>query len=304
MFTLNNPESNELPEQWPAQYIVWQRERGENGTEHLQGYCHFGALKRLAALKKICAQAHWEPRMGTHEQAKTYCTKEETRIAGPWTKGDEPQQGKRSDLDAVAALVQTGATLEQVAETHPTSFIKYFRGIQQLILIRTPKRSQETLAQVYYGPTGTGKSTRANVENPDAYWHPQGPWFDGYTGQATIIFDEFYGGISYQLLLRLLDRFPLDLPVKGGFTRCCATKVVFTSNIPPWDWYPGIRNTSALTRRLTGKVFCITHIGQDPQPVEYTVGVRVSTTHNASRLATFIPNSITPPPDYPGGDAT
>lgn len=55
-------------------------------------------------------------------------------------------------------------------------------------------------------------------------------WLDGYHGQKTIIFDEFYGWIKYDLLLRICDRYPLQLPIKGGFVQCQATTFVFTSN--------------------------------------------------------------------------
>lgn len=72
MFTINNPNSDTKPELWPdVKYVVYQKERGENGQQlHLQGYVIFTCPKRLSTLKKYCIRAHWEARMGTHEDAK------------------------------------------------------------------------------------------------------------------------------------------------------------------------------------------------------------------------------------------
>ncbi len=32
---------------------------------------------------------HVEKRQSTHSQCKAYCTKEDTRVSGPWTYGDD-----------------------------------------------------------------------------------------------------------------------------------------------------------------------------------------------------------------------
>ena len=33
--------------------------------------------------------------------------------------------------------------------------------------------------------------------------HPNAKWWDGYDGQDTILFDEFYGHIDLEVMLRL-----------------------------------------------------------------------------------------------------
>jgi len=88
MFTVNNPSKSDNPLQWPGvRFLVFQKEQGEKGTPHLQGYVQFEKPKRLSALKKVHSTAHWEARMGTHEQAVEYCTKKDTRIGSPLRKG-------------------------------------------------------------------------------------------------------------------------------------------------------------------------------------------------------------------------
>jgi len=88
MFTINNPLPADSPLSWPGvKYLVYQKEKGENGTPHLQGYVQFELQKQLVGVKKLNARAHWEKRMGTHEDAVKYCTKKETRIGSPVRKG-------------------------------------------------------------------------------------------------------------------------------------------------------------------------------------------------------------------------
>lgn len=95
VFTINNPDEHQGsdPHGWPdVDFAVYQRERGSAGTEHFQGYVGFQVPKRFNTVAGICRYAHWEPRMGTHQQAIKYCTKEDTRIPGqlPVTIGKIP----------------------------------------------------------------------------------------------------------------------------------------------------------------------------------------------------------------------
>lgn len=133
VFTLNNPESNELPENSDIKFCVWQREQGESGTEHLQGYVEFKSRHRLARCKKWLPRAHWEVRRGTAEQARDYASKEETRLAGPWTVGEftPSHQGRRTDLSRAVEILRTGG-LFKVAREEPETFVKFHRGLQAL----------------------------------------------------------------------------------------------------------------------------------------------------------------------------
>lgn len=97
IFTINKPHKHKAghqkPTSWLAKrgirYMVWQAEIGACGTEHLQGYVAFTQQLRFAEVKKLCKRAHWESRKGSHSQAKEYCTKDDTREAGPWTYGSD-----------------------------------------------------------------------------------------------------------------------------------------------------------------------------------------------------------------------
>lgn len=100
-FTVNNPVDDLDPSEWPdVRYCVWQKEVGEAGTPHFQGYVEFTKKKTITAMKRMAGleRAHFEKRMGTASQAAEYCQKEEGRLEGPWEYGQAASetQGENS----------------------------------------------------------------------------------------------------------------------------------------------------------------------------------------------------------------
>lgn len=147
--------------------------------------------------------------------------------------------------------------MRDVLEECPTVVTKYHRGLQYVSMLCADARDRNVAPEIkiYWGDSGTGKTRKAIDENPDSYilTKPNGNntvWFDGYEGQSCVILDEFYGWIQYDLLLRLLDRYPLKVQTKGGFVEMRASKFVITSNKPWKEWYPNIDDLSALERRV------------------------------------------------------
>jgi hypothetical protein len=248
MFTINNPDNDQIPLEFEAKGVVqciWQKEVGANGTPHLQGYLRMEKKCTLARMKDVHPTAHWDVRKGSHEQAEAYVTKAETRAAGPWRFGAAPAAGARNDLLAVYEDLKKGNSITQISDDHFGAFLKYSRGIEKWKLLHTAKnREWHTEVVVYWGPTGTGKSRRAMHEaGPNAYWmlqpgDGQACFFDGYEGQEHVVIDEFYGWIPYAVLLKMLDRYPLMVHTKGGATNFFPKKVWITSNKPPQEWYP------------------------------------------------------------------
>ena len=239
IFTINNPADVDLPRAWPGvRYCCWQLEEGENGTPHLQGYVVLEKRKRLGGMKKLDKTAHWEQRKGTHEQAKNYCRKEETRKDGPWELGEEPHPGRRTDLEEIGALVRSGRTARSFGVSHPSVYIKHHRGLHALALALSKPRHFKTNVTVLYGETGVGKSRWAEETYPDAYWKPpNSKWWDNYEDEETIIIDEFYGWLPYCEMLRLLDRYPCQVETKGGSVNFAPKTIIILSNKAPEDWY-------------------------------------------------------------------
>lgn len=97
-YTLNNyNESDELRlQRLECKYHVYGRERGEQGTDHLQGFVIFSTRKRFTAAKSLIGNlAHIEVARGASHQAADYCKKD-----GDYFEfGTPPSQGKRTDWD-------------------------------------------------------------------------------------------------------------------------------------------------------------------------------------------------------------
>ena len=106
VFTLNNPEETgevliaRLSLEDKIRYTVFQLERGENETPHFQGYIELNKPQRMSGMKKLIPRAHFEGRKGTRQQARDYCMKQDTRVAGPWEHGtfSAGGQGRRNDI--------------------------------------------------------------------------------------------------------------------------------------------------------------------------------------------------------------
>jgi len=266
VFTLFNPEGAvDEPIKWydeceRMKFLAYQAEIcPETGQFHYQGYLRLKSKSRLSWLKNNVHQtAHFEPRYGTHEQARDYANKEESRVEGfkPVCIGEEPQGGQRTDLEDLKADLDAGMSLKDVSDNHFHQYLRFGRMIKEYqVLHRQNARSWQTQTVVYWGEPGVGKSRRALEEGGlDAYWLPRSegtPWWDGYDGQETVVIDEFMVGmIRRDIMCRLCDRFPFLVPVKGGMVPFVAKNIIITSNYPPSDWYPRI-TLGPLLRRLT-----------------------------------------------------
>lgn len=262
VFTLNNPDDIGITFDdvlsWKCRYIVFQREVGESGTPHFQGCIFFDKSARLAALKKICKFAHWEPMRGNADQAIDYCTKEETRTAGPWEDGNRPvsRQGKRTDLETFSEAVKRGDNVNELWDNHTTVMVKYVRGANEAInhfAARNFPSKRDIEVHIYWGRTATGKTTRVYEQHPDCYSVDNYPWYCGYNGQDVLLLDDFYGNIPISVMLKMLGGFTFRVQVKGSTVLAKWTKVYITSNTDPDKWYKNVPEEvlNAFKRRIT-----------------------------------------------------
>ncbi len=228
-----------------VRYVVFQSEISESGTPHLQGYLELTVPMRIGQLKTHFGErVHHENRRGTQAQAADYAKKEDTRVVdGLAGEGGEPTNIGKDTVAVVAAALKEGSNLSEVAENYPVSFILHGAKIRSFALQQIGRRRAPPKVIIYYGVTGTGKSATADTNWPDAYWVPMplsgGWWWPFYSGEETVIIDEFANQFKYHTMLRLLDRYPFMLQEKGSSMQLCATtkRIVFTTNIHPHQWY-------------------------------------------------------------------
>ena len=274
--TINNPESNELYQHKTERYAAWQIEKGQNGTEHIQAVIHLSNAISFSAIKKVYPTAHIEV---CHDLKASiaYCKKEESRVHGPWERGEPPKQGKRNDIiDAVECLKENlgkRKPFKAVCEQYPEVAMKFHKGLHFVANQLVEDRTESPEVYVYIGSTGTGKSSFARKWLPEAWvWNPaKDKWFDGYLGQVEAIFEEYRGQLPYASMLSVLDRYTHEHQIKGGMIDFVAKRIAITSPMHPLLWYPRQAESERtdsikqLLRRITKVFYCK---GPDSVPEE------------------------------------
>lgn len=219
---------------------------------------------------KLGKTAHIEARKGSHDEARDYCRKEDTRVSGPHEYGTEPtkQQGQRNDLNLVRQRLVGGATMRDLFDDEDTfaATVRYANGIQRYYDARPQQKRNVPTVTVLWGNTGTGKTYTAMSDTrygePYKLNKPASDrlWWTGYNGEKTIVIDEYYGWIRWETLLNLLDPYPFSGEIKGGNVPILAENIYITSNMHPSNWYhklftKGKAEWATLERRLTNIIF-------------------------------------------------
>lgn len=267
VFTLFEPL---VPPPYPLSekftYLSYQWEIAPTtGKAHLQGFLQSkNKIRPSSVVKELFLLSgrhpHVEIARGSPEQARDYSRKLETRMAEttPFEIGSfRSGQGARTDLLGVAQLCEQRTPLPTIAKRHPTTWIKFHRGIESLstMLVASEAKPRSTFGMVYiWGPSGCGKTYAVRTRWPDAYWLTETPkgWMDTYVGQDTIVIDDFSGVLPLQWMLRLCQPYPFEAERKGQSpVPVTAVRVILTSNFPPESIYEADKNCAAFMSRLT-----------------------------------------------------
>lgn len=259
VFTVNNYSLEDekhlqsLVDDQKASYLVYGREVGESGTPHLQGYVEFTQRKRLSRVRNLVSdRGHFEMRRGTAAQAREYCIKD--GVVQEFGTISAPAQGKRNDLEEIRLRIKDGAREVEIADEYFSRWVVYRRSFAAYRDLLQPALHRPDLRVIcLWGPAGTGKTRIVFNTFESVFSVPDSSlrWFDGYRQEPVVLIDDFRSdviGLSGSWLLRLLDIYPLQVPVKGSFVSWNPKCIVITSNEePPWSF---VREEEPLMRRL------------------------------------------------------
>lgn len=272
LFTLNNYTEEEtesiekLIQLSSVRYLIFGKEIAPTtGTPHLQGFLYLFDAKTFAQIQAIVNNARVSFKRMTYGHTSdmiAYCKKDGQYFEA----GIPPEQGKRNDVHELMESIRSGAeqgdSFEDIIRTNPLpSFIRYSRGAREYYRIArgidTPRTSKPEVWWIY-GPGGSGKTRWATRRCRGAdYWISSGSlrWFQGYCGQKHAILDDLRPeDVSASLLLRILDRYPVQVEIKGWSVNWKPDFIYITSCEAPEDFWAGYRyrqgDVSQLLRRI------------------------------------------------------
>jgi hypothetical protein len=235
----------------------------ETQHKHFQIYVEAPNALRFSTIKKHVPDAHIEPRKGTQKQAFDYCSKEDTRLEGPYFHGiddstiSQNNGGSRTDLKELAELITNGTSVDELLldpdySASLSRCMNWARSLEHVVFTQNMKiyKTQDRQITVHYiwGEPGIGKTY--SIKTQDDVFEPsyEGKW-DGYSGQDSVLFDEFSGQIPLYQMNRYLEGYrDTRLPARYHDYFACYHHVFIVSNWPPEHFYEG---TSSWLRRLT-----------------------------------------------------
>lgn len=264
IFTWNNPEwdVDKLAEKFGmTDYIIIGEEVGNSGTFHYQGYVEFKNARTIHGLKsRIHRGIHWEPRMGTPTQAAGYIKNNPDKpnpIFKEW--GVLPGvSGARNDIKSMVEMINEGYSDADILLQHGDKALRIMGCLQKArAAMNTKYRDWEMRVDIKWGPKGSGKTSSVYEEfgYEQVYAKMPGKWWDGYKGETVVLIDDFdpldMEDMSFAYYLKLLDRYPLRIEMKGGSCQFVSRVIVITSNFNPEEWFMGRANRDAFFRRVT-----------------------------------------------------
>lgn len=238
--TINNytEAEHETALDFPSKYSVVSKEVGDEGTPHIHGYYELERPMRFSTIKKRFPRANIGPRTGTAKEAREYVKKNGDFIE----RGEPSEQGRRKDIEEVAEKIIKGTDLREIALEHPTTFIKYNRGIREMRNTLLRDRTEKPTVVWLWGKTGVGKTrTPHDIHGAkEVYIKDSTQWWNEYTQQEAIVIDDFdVGRWPYRDLLRLLDRYAYQGQTKGGYVKINSPYIYITCSKAPKDCWMG-----------------------------------------------------------------
>lgn len=235
---------------------------------HYQLYVEAKNPIRFSTWKRLCPDAHVEPRKGTKEEAIAYVTKSDTRVDGPFFHGieigDHDRSGERTDLKEISERILEGESVDDLlldpdASTKLVRCLSWARNLERAKVAKQERRYRQEPrdVRVFYvwGAPGIGKTHSILMSGMSVFeptYAPSGGW-DGYQGEDVVLFDEFKAQVPLWQMNRWLEGYPnTTLRARYHDHVACYHTVFIVSNFSPEELYGG---DSSWLRRLT----CVEH---------------------------------------------
>ncbi len=264
--TINNPTNDVDRDRDNMSYIIMANEVSETGTPHIQGFVIFDTRKYLSQVRKIFPRCHAEKMQGTPEEASHYCKKpvpdcECKHCVKAREAGQIPDFIERGILPTNYSLetrwseANDLARLGKLDEIEPMMLTRYYHAFKRMQQ-DNPVKPNTLKAHLNYwivAPTGFGKSTYARKHWPDYYDKAPNKWFVGYTGETTILLDDFGPEQCKYLawyLKRWADLFAFPVETKGGGMPIRPKHIVLTSQYQINECFEDPRTVAAIERRF------------------------------------------------------
>lgn len=256
-----------------VQFLAWALEHTtkpsegfpEGGRPHFQVW-GYGARMTKYKWAEVTGISHCELMRGSMYDSEAYCSKEGTYK----TLGEKPMKSghKRSLMDLTDAIRR-----EPKRPIHHHGYVdaaaaplvvQYTRGLKEFrdyCCMQELRNEGYRKKEVYIlvGSPEIGKSRYVTDLHGfhDVYIMPEsnGTFFGSYCGQPVILWNDVVPGdfMSITKFLNITDGYPIEVPVKGGYTPLVADCLYFTSNVPWTEWWPTLRpsHEAAIRRRVT-----------------------------------------------------
>jgi len=147
------------------------------------------------------------------------------------TYGEPATQGRRNDLEVIRGMIKDGKGMKDIVDGAVSGCS--LRTAELVLKYLEKGRDFKPEVIWVHGSTGSGKTRTAMSKYPNAWLSGKNlKWWDGYDAHSEVIIDDFRKDFcTFHELLRILDRYPYRVEVKGGSRQLLAKVIVITC---PW----------------------------------------------------------------------
>ena len=171
--------------------------------------------------------------------------------------------------ELIEGLRQGRIHLTDAALEYPHVYTRHSRVMQLAEAQYIRRLARSTMCSVMYlwGATGLGKShycfnnfgpAGGYYANPHLFYiynSEDGKWWDDYTGQEYVIFNEYRGSLPLSFFLQLLDKWPVNVPRRNQAPYPFLAKyILITSAVPPRELYQNAFSDNDRLEQLTRRI--------------------------------------------------